>query len=308
VSTVADSGTVSLATLTNDHLRVAVAPSVGGRVVSLVHRPSGREWLWRNPRLTLACCAPGSAYDPNFFGGMDELLPCDIPETINGIACPDHGELWTLPLAAETVGDGLILRGRLPQFGLDYRRRMRLEENRLICEYRIANPTTTERHFMWKLHAALAVRPGDRVRCPAAKARAADPAWSRRKTLAPFAWPYADGLDMSRIPDADGSTEFLFLYALAEGRMGLEARDGARIECRFDRAVFPCCWYFASHGAMDGAFTGVLEPCTTMPLSVKEAATNGFCSRLQPGEALETAVVWEAHAEGGTQGVERGIE
>jgi len=299
---------IPLVTLRNDQVEVVVAPSIGGRVVSLLHRPSAREFLWRNPRLTLACCAPGSEYDPNFYGGMDELLPCDIPETINGMACPDHGELWTLPLAAEHSGEALILRGRLPRFGLDYRRRMRLEENRLICEYRIANPTATERHFMWKLHAALAVRPGDRIRCPAAKARAADPAWSRRESAAPFAWPDADGLDMSQVPAPDSSTEFLFLYDLAEGRMALEAKDGARIECRFDRAVFPCCWYFASHGAMDGAFTGVLEPCTTMPMSVNEAAMNGFCSRLQPGEAIETTVVWEAHGEGGTQGSERGME
>jgi hypothetical protein len=285
---------VSLEVLSNSQLRVAIAPSVGGRVVSLVHRASVREFLWRNSRLTLACCAPGSAYDPNFYGGMDELLPCDIPETINGIVCPDHGELWTLPLAAERAGDALTLRGRLPQFGLDYERRMRLDGTRLICDYRLTNPSATERKFMWKLHAALAVQPGDRIDCPAATARAADPEWSRRKSPAPFAWPEADGLDLSRVPVPDGSTEFLFLYDLAEGRVALEAQDGARLECRFDRTVFPCCWYFASHGAVEGAFTGVLEPCTTMPLSVNEAAMNGFCSRLGPGETLETTVVWEA--------------
>ncbi len=283
---------VKVEVLENDALRVAVAPSIGGRVVSLVHRPGGREFLWRNPRLSLKCCAPGSGYDPNFYGGMDELLPCDVPETINGIACPDHGELWTLPLAAERVGGSLNLHGRLPRFGLDYQRRMRLEGNRLVCDYRIANPAATERQFMWKLHAALAVQPGDRIRCPARTARAADPAWSRRKSPVPFAWPDADGLDLSLVPVPDGSTEFLFLYDLAEGRMALEAKDGASLECRFDRDVFPCCWYFASHGAMDGAFTGVLEPCTTMPLRVNEAAGNGFCSRLGPGEKLETTVVW----------------
>lgn len=285
-----------MAVLETDTLRVAVAPAVGGRVVSIVHRPSGREFLWRNPRLKLTPCAPGAAYDPNFYGGIDELIPCDIPETINGIVCPDHGELWTLALHAEEDDDALILSGRLPQFGLDYERRMRLEENRLICNYRLTNPTTRLRRFLWKLHAALAVQPGDRIVCPAATARPADPQWSRRKTADPFDWPVADGLDMSRIPAPDGSTEFLFLYDLAEGRMALEAKDGARFECRFDLAVFPCCWYFASHGAMDGAFTSVLEPCTTMPLSVNEAAASGFCSRLRPGETLETTVTWVANS------------
>jgi hypothetical protein len=223
---------------------------------------------------------------------MDELLPSDLPETINGIASPDHGELWTLPLDFEAAGDTLVLRGRLPRFGLDYERRMRIEDNRLVCDYRIGNPTASERDFLWKLHAALAVRPGDRVLCPAATARAADTAWSRRKRVAPFAWPDSDGLDMSLVPEPDGGTEFLYLYDLTDGRMALQAADGAKIECRFDRTVFPCCWYFASHGGMDGAFVGVLEPCTNMPIGVNEAAKSGYCARLAPGETLATTVVW----------------
>lgn len=278
-------------------MRAVIIPGIGGRVVSLVHCPQNREVLWQNPRLSLAPCPPGSEYDPNFYGGIDELIPCDIPETIDGIFCPDHGELWTLPLEHEIHGDSLTLAGRLPHFGLDYRRSIRLDGNCMVCDYHIANSTVSERHFMWKLHAALAVSPGDRIDCPAATARVADPQWSRRQSAAPFAWPNAGGLDQSRVPAPDGSTEFLFLYDLAEGYMALQAADGTRIECRFDLAVFPCCWYFASHGAMGGIYTAVLEPCTTMPLSVNDAWKDGFCSRLQPREPVETTVVWEVNGD-----------
>lgn len=278
--------------LENELLRAVVVPSIGGRVVSLVHRPCGREFLWRNPRLNLAPCAPGSAYDPNFYGGIDEVIPSDLPEIINGVACPDHGELWTLALTAEERGDSLILSGRLPLFGLDYRRTMRLEENRLICRYEIVNRSGAERSFMWKMHAAMAIQPGDRIVCPAATAQTADPEWSRRKSTAPFAWPVADGLDMSVVPEPDGTAEFLYLNGLGEGTMGIESVDGAAITCSFDPAVFPCCVYFASHGAMNGVYTAVLEPCTAMPLSVNAAAQQGFCSRLKAGESLSTEMVW----------------
>jgi len=278
--------------LENERLRAVVAPSIGGRVVSLVHRPSGREVLWRNPRLELAPCAPGSAYDPNFYGGIDEVIPGDLPETINGVACPDHGELWTLDLHAEERGEALILSGHLPLFGLDYRRAMRLEENRLICRYAIINRSGAGRTFLWKLHAAMAVQPGDRIVCPAATAQTAEPEWSRRKSAVPFPWPNADGLDMSVVPAPDGTTEFLYLNGLGEGTMGIESVDGAGIVCSFDPAVFPCCVYFASHGALNGAYTAVLEPCTAMPLSVNAAAQSGFCSRLQAGESLATAITW----------------
>ncbi len=231
---------------------------------------------------------------------MDELIPTDIPETINGIDCPDHGELWTLALEAEPGadkdGDWLNLSGRLPLFGLDYRRSMRLDNNHLICEYRITNNAETERKFLWKLHAAMAVQPGDRIVCPAACAQVADPDWSRCKSIKPFAWPDADGLDMSVVPQPDGSTEFLYLFELSTGHMGLKAQDGARLDCFFDEQVFPCCWYFASHGGLDGAYTAVLEPCTTMPISVNQAAQEGFCSQLQPGESINTTVKWTISA------------
>lgn len=287
---------IPLVMLENEWLRATVAPAIGGRVTSLVHLQNGREFLWRNPRLKLAPCSPGSAYDPNFYGGIDELIPTDIPEIIDGIECPDHGELWTMKLDFELMAgedrSGLRLSGSLPLFGLDYRREMHLDGNRVICKYSISNKTTSERKFLWKLHAALAVQPGDQMICPAGTARAADPEWSRRKSLEPFTWPQAGILDMSLVPEPDGSTEFLYLYDLASGHMGLHARDGARLDCAFDLQVFPCCWYFASHGGMDGAFTAVLEPCTTMPISVNQAAEEGFCSRLKPEESLTTTVMW----------------
>jgi hypothetical protein len=37
-------------------------------------------------------------------------------------------------------------------------------------------------------------------------------------------------------------------------------------------------------------YTVILEPCTTMPISVNEAIRGGRCSRLLPGEVLETDV------------------
>lgn len=283
-----------LVVLTNDCLQVVVAPDVGGRVVSLVHRASGHEFLWRNPRLQLERCAPGAAYDPNFYGGIDEVIPCDVPETIDGIACPDHGELWTMPLSVERAGAVLTLRGRLPLFGLDYQRRMHLEGNRLVNRYEITNCSGVERHFMWKMHAAIAVRPGDRLICPAAKAQTADPEWSRRKSAVPFDWPLADGLDMSVVPAPDETTEFLFLHGLREGTIGIASADGRAIVCSFDSAVFPCCVYFASHGAMGGVYTAVIEPCTAMPLTVSAAAQYGFCTRLRAGESLVTSLTWAA--------------
>lgn len=274
-------------------LRADVAPGVGGRIISLADRATGHEFLWRNQGLKLERLAPGSEYDPNFFGGIDELLPNDIPETIDGVACPDHGELWTQPLAWKSDATTLELAGRMPGSGLHYRKRLtlRADEPLLDLDYCITNGTTQPRHFLWKLHAALATEPGDVVDCPARTGQVVDQACSRFRTLVPFDWPRIEGCDASVVPPVAGTMDFFYLSGLAEGRMTWR-RPGTGLEFSylFDRRVFPYAWLFSTQGGFLGHTTTILEPCTTMPLSVNEASRLGQCSILLPGESLATRV------------------
>ena len=75
----------------NRRLRAEIAPGVGGRIVSLQGVENGYQYLWRNEGLTLKRLPAGSEYDPNFYGGIDELLPNDMPEELNGRGLLDHG-------------------------------------------------------------------------------------------------------------------------------------------------------------------------------------------------------------------------
>jgi galactose mutarotase-like enzyme len=286
-----------LVRLESEHLAVEVAPDVGGRIVSLVAKADGHEFLWRNPALALQRLAPGSAYDPAFYGGIDELLPNDIPETLHGVACPDHGELWTLGLDGRIEEDRLQLRGRLPRFGLGYEREMRLRPDGpcLECTYRIANPTDQPRSFLWKLHAALAVAAGDLLECPARKGQVVDLAWSRYHTLAPFDWPRVEDQAADVVPPPDGTMDFFYLYELGAGWVAwTRPATGHRLAYEFDPAVFRYVWLFASYGGFNGHYTVILEPCTAMPISVNDAAARGQCTWLRPGESLETRVTIRA--------------
>lgn len=120
----------------------------------------------------------------------------------------------------------------------------------------------------------MAIQPGDSIICPAMTACVADPNYSRRTLTAPFDWANEDAV----IPEPDGSTEFLRLYDLTEGKMGLAAGNGAKIIVDFDLNVFRDCYYFASYGGMDGAFVGVFEPNADL--------------KLQPEETITTSLVW----------------
>ena len=284
---------VPVVRLESAHLRVDVAPEVGGRIISVVDSKSGNEFLWRNEALRLERLAAGTEYDPNFYGGIDELIPNDVPEQIDDTEAPDHGELWTSALTARIEDDQLVLQGALPLTGLTYERRMSLRSDgpQMDLAYRIANPTDRAKHFMWKLHAALAVEVGDVIDCPAQRAQVVDPAWSRYKTLTPFDWPVIEGQRANVIGPKDGTVDFFYLFDLQAGRIRWRRpANGLGFAYRFDTGVFPYAWLFASYGGLDGHYTVVLEPCTTMPISVNEAAGRGQCSSLGAGESLETHV------------------
>lgn len=277
----------------NNFLQVDIAPTVGGKIVNILEKTSGYQFLWHNPHLKLEKQSPGTEYDPNFYGAADELLPNDIPEFLNGLDSPDHGELWTLALDHRHERDSLTLSGILPLCGLSYERKISLRPDspHVDMDYRIQNPSGEERVFLWKLHAALNIEPDDQIVCPARTARAVDLEWSRWSSLEPFAWPNVEGQRADQIPPSGDMVDFLFLYDLEAGQMAWKsATRGLTFAYSFDLKVFPYAWYFASYGGFDGHYTAILEPCTTMPLSVNEAAQLGQCSVLQAGEQIETRV------------------
>ncbi|WP_081239468.1 DUF5107 domain-containing protein [Streptomyces viridosporus] len=84
----------------NDRLRVTVLPGLGGRIGSLVHRPTGRELLYRNPVFQPANFALNGAW---FSGGIEwnigatghTALSCS-PVHAARVPAPDGGEMLRL--------------------------------------------------------------------------------------------------------------------------------------------------------------------------------------------------------------------
>ncbi|MEC4016958.1 DUF5107 domain-containing protein [Streptomyces sp. H27-D2] len=84
----------------NDRLRATVLPGLGGRVHSLLHKPTGRELLYRNPVLQPAAFALNGAW---FSGGIEwnigatghTTLSC-APMHAARVPAPDGGEMLRL--------------------------------------------------------------------------------------------------------------------------------------------------------------------------------------------------------------------
>ena len=109
----------------NDPIKFEIVPAAGGKIISVFNKDIKKEFLWRNTHLLLEKLQPGADYDANFIGGIDELLPNDIPETVDSIAYPDHGELWTTSLDYELHEDRISVFGKLKLSGLRFVKKTR---------------------------------------------------------------------------------------------------------------------------------------------------------------------------------------
>jgi hypothetical protein len=164
---------INIFTIESDHLRVSIAPALGGKIISIYNKRLQKEFLWINKNLPLATNESGAEYDPNFWGAIDELIPNDLPETINSISYPDHGELWTTALQYNLSDQKISVHGKLRLSGLYYSKTIRCDSNAPIIwlDYKIKNETDEPRNFLWKLHAALNIESGDRLITSANMAR-----------------------------------------------------------------------------------------------------------------------------------------
>jgi hypothetical protein len=284
---------IDILTIESADLSVAIAPALGGKILSIYNKKLNKEFLWTNDAVDLAIQPYGADYDSNFKGGVDELIPNDIPETVDDQSYPDHGELWTTVLNYTAADDKINVYGLLKQSSLYYSKFISLDplEATINLDYTINNVSDADRHFLWKLHAALKIQQGDRLVTPATHGQVVDPAYSRFASQEPFNWPIIENTDASLVPVKKTETDFFYLFGGEPGRMDfVSTNDQDLFSYRYDPKVFPYQWYFASYGGFLDHYTAILEPSTNMPMSVNEARGMGQCCILKAGQTLTTSV------------------
>ena len=77
--------------LESDEVSLSVFPAAGGKIMDLIHRPSGRNLLWHNPRVGLAATNPGAPFDDVWCGGWDEVFPKPTATTTTAICGSARG-------------------------------------------------------------------------------------------------------------------------------------------------------------------------------------------------------------------------
>lgn len=300
-------------TVSTGPLELTIIPELGGKISSLRDTRSGREWLWRHPRLPYRRVEHGSSYTLTAdTGGWDEcfpsVAPCVYPGSPwAGTAIQDHGELWSQACVWEegpgdqgeraggSPGSTLALTTRWAGVALPYSltRTITLHEGaaRLRIDYAAATDGNSPLHFIWCAHPLLAIEPGMRLRfpdgarfhcwttVPEGLLGPGDSAPARAATLFDYAHLPVGADLQSAIASLQPAGVALKLWSepLDEGWAALEAADGA-LRMRWDMVRLPqvAAWINLGAWAGDGGapyYNLGLEPCIGAQDSLEEAIT-----------------------------------
>lgn len=165
----------------NARVRLVVVPTLGGRIVSMVHRSESgqeREWLWANPYMEPQLPDFGHAYWQEYdLGGWNECFPSVAATHFpsgpwEGSQVPECGELWCQPWKARVNSSDNEIEVRAVTYGVRFPYRfertiyIRKDEPRISLSYTVNNLTIFPFPFLWSAQPVFDVRPGMSLSLP----------------------------------------------------------------------------------------------------------------------------------------------
>lgn len=257
-------GEFAIHTLANEAVSISLAPELGGRVVSLRDRNSGREWLdgW-SPATKRRIWHPSDPTDFNTSpgAGIDECLPTVLPCRIKRKSLPDHGDLWNQAVELDSTlakAGTFLSQWTLNSLPLAFERRISLKNRKVLFEYRIENLAETATPFLWAWHPLFSMKRGDQIRFARSEKSCLSPGGEER-----IPWPAnLPGHDLSRALFPAGATPAakVFLGPLSKGRAEIRALNGARLSLAWPSELFPYAGIWITRGFWKGLHHWAIEP------------------------------------------------
>jgi hypothetical protein len=278
--------------LDNGTLRIVVVPELGARVIALLDRRTGRDWLVHGKPPTAEDAARWRTEDVIFGGaeafGWDECMPTvgSCANVFDPAASPlrDHGDLWGRPTFVSSEGGALVTTWSDGSRPYVFSRSLRLDDETLIATYRLANNRPYVLPILWALHALLSLEPGTRLNVPATEARVGTQLGIALNSVsAVVPWPLAttiDGtiVDLATVQGAESGVAIKLAMAAPADPVGLVTPDGSRLTFTCDRAVIGGLGVWLDYGGwpvQDGQHQVALEPETSPDEDLASAVATG---------------------------------
>jgi galactose mutarotase-like enzyme len=289
-----------LVEIENSWLRASVLPAVGGKVYDLIWKPTGRNWLWHNPRIAPHPYLIEGNFDNHWCGGWDDAFPTCDDCTYQGETYPALGELRSVEWSVDSADQRSV---QLSAFGpinpVRARKTVALDGDKPVLRmtFEITNIGFKPIDFIWGTHPALAVSAGSLVNIPAQAglvsiapdARSGEPGQR-------YSWPHLTTpqgtMDMSRVLPAESCLLFgHYALELQAGWYAVEdAASGTGIVFQFSRRLLPNLWMWINYGGWRGYHHLIVEPWTSCPVNLPKAVQEGTARTLQPGETFTAEI------------------
>lgn len=253
--------------ITNAAMQVTYMPQLGGKISQITDKRSGRNWLWRHPRMPYQFNDPQVDYVTHAdSGGWDECFPtvgrCRYPNAPwQGVALADHGELWSQEPESHLTqtADGVRIYTQWRGMALPYTFARTIHigaDAAMTMEYQVHNTGAAPLQWIWCAHPLFAIAPGMALETPVGTRffrLAGDTQLVVEEPHAIQATP-TQQLNLTHLPLINaGYGVKLYSETLPQGVVSLQAHDGA-IDMTWDVAQVPqlAIWCNAGAWSADG--------------------------------------------------------
>jgi len=286
--------------LENESLEVTVFPASGAKILDFIHRSSGQNFLWRNPRIAPAPYPIEANFDNYWCGGWDDAFPTCEACTHNGESYPNLGELrsiaWRVDTNRPTTDNTLFLSAFGPISPVRAQKTIRLVGQSLEVSFTINHVGFAPIDFLWGTHPAVAIEPGCVLHIPARRGIVGQANTPLLGTPGQeYRWPILETtsgpVDMSRAMLHGQYAAGHYAADLTAGWYAIEfphRRIGVLFE--FPLEVCPYLWLWLSYGGWRGYYVAIAEPWTSMPVTLSEAVSARTHRVLRPGEQFSCQV------------------
>ena len=258
-------------------LRATFLPDQGGKLISLVRRVSGREYMQQRPGDTYRLLGLETDYACASCDAYDDMFPTIDPWEDGEVRYLDHGEVCRLPHTFEEVENALHTRVKTTAFPAVFERIIS-ENNRggLRINFTVKNTSDRDLDYIWATHFMAVAEEGGRLVSPFPDGATARLMFADKPTVygvrnRELSFPMAaDGitrLDLSgpHTPNIPNERKYYMTTPFPDGYWGYYyPSDNTRLMLRFDPTLVPYAGVWMNDGTpkFPGYYNVALEICT----------------------------------------------
>ncbi|MFC4776710.1 hypothetical protein ACFO9Q_07955 [Paenibacillus sp. GCM10023252] len=288
-------------TLESSVMSVTVIPELGAKIVSMLYKPTSKEWLIGAGSRGLRTVDYGSDYGQADLSGWDECCPtivaCDYPAQgpFHGRALPDHGELWSIPWSARVEGEAVTceVEGRALPYSFS-RTLSYVDDDTFRMAYRLTNLSDEPLSLFWCAHPLFRATEHTEMIMPDEVTELLCVDGGKHLTAGKkYAWPDGDGQlrgGLSRIGSAESkdSRKFYVDGKVEQGVTGLYEQDSKEyliLEWLPEQLPYLGAWI--NEGEVMEEAVCALEPCNGFYDKLDDAYGRDQLLHLSPRQTAE---------------------